>query len=92
MSNNTHVQAESGTCNVCYAPCSSCLHRSLEDSNVECGSSQTCSTRSEVRNKSLVCSEKGLRNKGENEDEFSATSGLVSYSVTGGKNKVFARL
>jgi len=93
-SNNTRVKAESGTCNVCYAPCSSCLHRSLavEDSNAECASSQTCSTRSEVRNNSLVRSEKGLRNKGgENDDEFSATSGHVSYSVTGGNNKVFAR-
>ena len=93
-SNNTRVKAESGTCNVCYAPCSSCLHRSLavEDSNAECASSQTCSTRSEVRNNSLVRSEKGLRNKGgENDDGFSATSGHVSYSVTGGNNKVFAR-
>ncbi|PUZ40007.1 hypothetical protein GQ55_9G389300 [Panicum hallii var. hallii] len=93
-SNNPCVKAESGTCNVCYAPCSSCLHRSLavEDSNAECASSQTCSTRSEVRNNSLVRNEKGLRNKGgENDDEFSATSGHVSYSVTGGNNKVFAR-
>ncbi|CAL4940740.1 unnamed protein product [Urochloa decumbens] len=92
-SSNTHVKAESGTCNVCSAPCSSCLHRSraVEDSNAECASSQTCSTRSEVRNNSLVRSEKGLRNKGENDDEFSATSGHVSYSVTGGNNKAFAR-
>ncbi|OEL21649.1 hypothetical protein BAE44_0017334 [Dichanthelium oligosanthes] len=93
--NNTHVKAESGTCTVCYAPCSSCLHRrslAIEDLNVECASSQTCSTRSEIRNNSLVRSEKGLRNKGgENDDEFSATSGHVSYSVTGGNNKVFAR-
>ncbi|CAL4923947.1 unnamed protein product [Urochloa decumbens] len=93
-SSNTRVKAESGTCNVCSAPCSSCLHRGLavEDSNAECASSQTCSTRSEVRNNSLVRSEKGLRNnKGENDDEFSATSGHVSYSVTGGNNKAFAR-
>uniref|UniRef100_K4A4V4 AIPP2-like SPOC-like domain-containing protein n=1 Tax=Setaria italica TaxID=4555 RepID=K4A4V4_SETIT len=92
-SNSTRLKAESGTCNVCYAPCSSCLHRSLavEDSNAECASSQTCSARSEVRNNSLVRSEKGLHNKGENDDEFSATSGHVSYSITGGNNKVFAR-
>ncbi|CAN6311804.1 unnamed protein product [Urochloa humidicola] len=92
-SNNTRVKAESGTCNVCSAPCSSCLHRSfaVEDSNAECASSQTCSTRSEVRNNSLVRSEKGLRNKGENDDEFSATSGHISYSATGGNNKAFAR-
>lgn len=90
--NSTRVKAESGTCNVCYAPCSSCLHRGLAvlDSNVECASSQTCSTRSEVKNNSLVLREKELCNKGENDDEFSATSGHVSYSVTGG-NKVVAR-
>ncbi|WVZ57720.1 hypothetical protein U9M48_008070 [Paspalum notatum var. saurae] len=46
--------------------------------------------RSEVKNNSLVRNEKGLCNKGENDDEFSATSGHVSYSVTGG-NKVVAR-
>ncbi|CAN6288708.1 unnamed protein product [Urochloa humidicola] len=92
-SSNTRVKAESGKCNVCSAPCSSCLHRNLavEDSNAECASSQTCSTRSEVRNNSLIRSEKGLRNKGENDDEFSATSGHVSCSVTGGNNKSFAR-
>ncbi|XP_066387939.1 protein PARALOG OF AIPP2-like [Miscanthus floridulus] len=91
-SNNTRVKAESGTCNVCSAPCSSCLHPRIrvEDSNVECASSQTCSTRSEVKNNSLVRSEKGFCSKGENDDEFSATSGHVSYSVTGG-NKVVAR-
>ena len=91
-SNNTCVKAESGTCNVCSAPCSSCLHPRIrvEDSNVECASSQTCSTRSEVKNNSLVRSEKGFCSKGENDDEFSATSGHVSYSVTGG-NKVVAR-
>ncbi|XP_066376468.1 ASI1-immunoprecipitated protein 2-like isoform X1 [Miscanthus floridulus] len=91
-SNSTRVKAESGTCNVCSAPCSSCLHPRIrvEDSNVECASSQTCSTRSEVKNNSLIRSEKGLCSKGENDDEFSATSGHVSYSVTGG-NKVVAR-
>ncbi|KAJ1254053.1 hypothetical protein BS78_K128100 [Paspalum vaginatum] len=99
---NIRPKAESGTCNVCYAPCSSCLHRGLavEDSNVECTSSQTCSMMSEVKNNSLVRNEKGLCNKDrnekglcnkeENDDEFSATSGHVSYSVTGG-NKVVAR-
>ncbi|AQL05471.1 uncharacterized protein [Zea mays] len=82
-SNNTHAKVESGTCNVCYAPCSSCLHPHIRvvDSNVECASSQTCSTRSEVKNNSLVRNEKGLCSKGENDDEFSATSGHVSDSV-----------
>ncbi|XP_062205871.1 protein PARALOG OF AIPP2-like [Phragmites australis] len=91
-SDNTRVKAESGTCNVCYAPCSSCLHRSfaLADSNVDCGSSQTCSTRSEIKNNSLFHSEKGLRNRGENDDQFSAASSNASYSETGG-NKAVAR-
>ncbi|XP_062200739.1 protein PARALOG OF AIPP2-like isoform X2 [Phragmites australis] len=91
-SDNTRVKAESGTCNVCYAPCSSCLHRSLAltDSNVDCVSSQTCSTRSEIKNNSLIRSEKGLHNRAENDDEFSAASSNASYSETGG-NKAVAR-
>ncbi|GJM91540.1 hypothetical protein PR202_ga07920 [Eleusine coracana subsp. coracana] len=89
---NIRVKAESGTCNVCCAPCSSCLHRSLAhtDSNIDCGSSQTCSTRSEIKNNSLTRTEKGFRNRGENDDEFSAASSNASYSETGG-NKVVSR-
>jgi hypothetical protein len=89
---NICVKAESGTCNVCYAPCSSCLHRSLghADSNIDCVSSQTCSARSQIKHSSLVRSEKGVRNRGENEDEFSAASSNASYSETGG-NKVVSR-
>ncbi|KAL6906353.1 hypothetical protein ACP4OV_003954 [Aristida adscensionis] len=92
LSDNSRVKAESGTCNVCYAPCSSCLHRSLalEDSNVDCGSSQTCSTRSQIKSSSLTHGEKGLRNRGEIADNFSAASSDASYSETGG-NKVIAR-
>ncbi|KAL6642651.1 hypothetical protein ACP70R_020832 [Stipagrostis hirtigluma subsp. patula] len=92
-SDTIHLKAESGTCNVCYAPCSSCLHRSLtlEDSNVDCGSSQTCSTRSKIKNNSLIRSEKGLRIRGgEIDDNFSAASSDASYSEAGG-NKVAAR-
>ncbi|KAG8092643.1 hypothetical protein GUJ93_ZPchr0012g20007 [Zizania palustris] len=88
------VKAESGTCNVCYAPCSSCLHRNiaLTDSNMDCGSSQTCCARSETKNSLFVRRDKGLhsKGKGENDDEFSATSSHASYSENGG-NKVMAR-
>jgi hypothetical protein len=87
---NICVKTESGTCNVCYAPCSSCLHRSLghADSNIDCGSSQTCSARSEIKHNSLVRSDKEVRGRGENEDEFSAASSNASYSETGGNNVV----
>ncbi|KAL5224365.1 hypothetical protein ABZP36_011004 [Zizania latifolia] len=89
------VKAESGTCNVCYAPCSSCLHRNiaLTDSNMDCGSSQTCCARSETKNSLFVRRDKGLHSKGkggENDDEFSATSSHASYSENG-ENKVMAR-
>uniref|UniRef100_A0A0E0E9Y0 AIPP2-like SPOC-like domain-containing protein n=1 Tax=Oryza meridionalis TaxID=40149 RepID=A0A0E0E9Y0_9ORYZ len=89
------VKTESGTCNVCCAPCSSCLHRNiaLTDSNMDCGSSQTCFARSETKNSSFVRGDKGLRTKGkggENDDEFSATSSPASYSENG-ENKVIAR-
>ncbi|KAG8084319.1 hypothetical protein GUJ93_ZPchr0010g7529 [Zizania palustris] len=92
---NSSVKAESGTCNVCYAPCSSCLHRNiaLMDSNMDCGSSQTCSARSEPKNSLFVRGDKGLYSKGkggENDDEFSATSSRASYSENG-ENKVMAR-
>ncbi|XP_040384059.1 uncharacterized protein LOC102719988 isoform X2 [Oryza brachyantha] len=94
-SDSPNVKAESGTCNVCCAPCSSCLHRniSLTDSNMDCGSSQTCFARSETKNHSFVRSDKGLRFKGkggENDDEFSATSSPASYSENG-ENKVMGR-
>ncbi|KAM0854324.1 hypothetical protein ACQ4PT_050483 [Festuca glaucescens] len=88
-----HAKAESGTCNLCSAPCSSCLHRNLApvDSNMDCGSSQTCCARSESKGSMLVRSGKGLHTKGgENEDEFSATSSHTSYSENGG-HKVMAR-
>jgi hypothetical protein len=81
------AKAESGTCNLCSAPCSSCLHRNLApvDSNMDCGSSQTCCVRSESKGSMLVRSGKGLHTKGgENEDEFSATSSHASYSENGG--------
>ncbi|KAF0930675.1 hypothetical protein E2562_034203 [Oryza meyeriana var. granulata] len=89
------VKAESGTCNVCCAPCSSCLHRNtaLTDSNMDCGSSQTCFARSGTKNSSFVRSDKWLRSKGkggENDDEFSSTSSPASYSENG-ENKVMAR-
>ncbi|CAM0956101.1 unnamed protein product [Alopecurus aequalis] len=87
------VKAESGTCNLCSAPCSSCLHRNLApvDSNMDCGSSQTCCARSESKGSMLVRSGKGLHTKvGENEDEFSATSSHASYSENAG-HKVMAR-
>lgn len=53
-SDSPRVKAESGNCNVCSAPCSSCLHRSLTpvDSNMDCGSSQTCCAR---QNQKTVC-------------------------------------
>ncbi|KAM3402887.1 hypothetical protein ACQJBY_006592 [Aegilops geniculata] len=92
-SDGPHVKAESGTCNVCSAPCSSCLHRDLApvDSNMDCGSSQTCCARSESRTNLLVRSGKGLRTKGgENDDELSATSSHASYSENGG-HKAMAR-
>lgn len=92
-SDSPRVKAESGNCNVCSAPCSSCLHRSLTpvDSNMDCGSSQTCCARSESKNSLLVRTGKGLHAKGvENDDEFSATSSHASYSENGG-NKAMAR-
>lgn len=92
-SDSPHVKAESGTCNVCSAPCSSCLHRDLApvDSNMDCGSSQTCCARSESRTNLLVRSGKGLHTKGgENDDELSATSSHASYSENGG-HKAMAR-
>jgi hypothetical protein len=46
--------------------------------------------RSEIKHNSLVRSDKGVRNRGENEDEFSAASSNASYSETGG-NKVVSR-
>lgn len=92
-SDGPRVKAESGTCNVCSAPCSSCLHRDLApvDSNMDCGSSQTCCARSESRTNLLVRSGKGLHKKGgENDDELSATSSHASYSENGG-HKAMAR-
>uniref|UniRef100_A0A0D9XMS9 AIPP2-like SPOC-like domain-containing protein n=1 Tax=Leersia perrieri TaxID=77586 RepID=A0A0D9XMS9_9ORYZ len=89
------VKVESGTCNVCCSPCSSCLHRNIAitDSNMDCGSSQTCCARSETKNSSFLRSDKGLHGKGkggENDDEFSATSSPASYTENG-ENKVVAR-
>ena len=87
------MKAESGTCTLCSAPCSSCLHRNLAhvDSNMDCGSSQTCCARSESKGSMLVRSGKGLHARGgENEDEFSATSTHASYSENAG-HKAMAR-
>ncbi|XP_019705590.2 protein PARALOG OF AIPP2 isoform X2 [Elaeis guineensis] len=50
------MRAESGTCNVCFAPCSSCMHRNMSAmmSKVECGFSDSICERKETDSCSFI--------------------------------------
>ncbi|XP_038974985.1 uncharacterized protein LOC103711790 isoform X3 [Phoenix dactylifera] len=56
INDSLQMRAESGTCNVCSAPCSSCMHRNMSAmmSKVECGFSDNIYERKETDSCSFI--------------------------------------
>ncbi|KAG6500122.1 hypothetical protein ZIOFF_039936 [Zingiber officinale] len=74
------MRVESGTCNVCSAPCSSCMHRMAVagEPNVDCGSSDNKYVRKEIDSFSFI--DIKLRPHDDLQTAASETSNLLSGS------------
>uniref|UniRef100_A0A5B7AG95 PHD-type domain-containing protein n=1 Tax=Davidia involucrata TaxID=16924 RepID=A0A5B7AG95_DAVIN len=86
-SQKVHMRAESGTCNVCSAPCSSCMHinRALMGSNTDEFSDETCQGSAFSQSsvvppvKSSAC-DNGQHTASETSNLFSVNSSHDSFS------------
>lgn len=77
-----HMKVESGTCNVCSAPCSSCMHNNRTllsmDSKVECGSSRNSCAMKEAESCSFSCADGKPLYEGRTCDERAAMASEAS--------------
>ncbi|XP_068650060.1 ASI1-immunoprecipitated protein 2-like isoform X2 [Aristolochia californica] len=80
-SDNFHMRAESGTCDVCAAPCSSCMHTNSTLSVMESKIEDECSNEVCGEKESSLCQSKGCDDR---QATASETSNLMSASSSHG--------